>query len=154
MDGVIVDLVGAAASIFGDNAQAMIGSPTCHPWRDLGQAFWAGCPWTDDGREILNYAEIAVGQENVIICTRPPICPQAAAGKMEWVMRNMPEHYADTMMIVRHKWRIQGGILIDDSEINTDNYLGPSILVPRPWNRHSGMNTIEYVREQLNALVA
>jgi len=149
LDGVLVDL-GAQAKALLDEAAVknMIDYSTgCEKWRNLGQEFWASCPWTSDGRMILQIIESHVGQENVVLCTRCPQCPQAAAGKVQWIMEQLPEHYGNTYMFVREKWRIQGGILVDDSEHNVDKYKGPSILVPRPYNRLRDCKTLLYLKQ-------
>jgi len=105
-------------------------------WAKLGQEFWASVPWTSHGKALF---ELCSHYAPVVLMTTPTIEPSCAAGKMEWIQRNLPKdaqrRYA--LSPCKHHMAHPGALLIDDGPHNTSRFEehgGSAILWPGPWN--------------------
>jgi 5'(3')-deoxyribonucleotidase len=152
MDGVLVDFDGGACKIHG------VASPWLKPenlgkwgaekefgfsyddfWLPMGETFWAKLKWTAEGQEILAITERVFGRENICLMTTPCQTAGCAAGKIEWIKKNMPTEYREQFMLGFQKYFCAhtDTILIDDSDKNVNAFRahgGSAILVPRLWN--------------------
>ncbi len=110
-------------------------------WATGGQKFWATVPWTTHGKALYN---LCSQHAPVVLMTTPTIRPSSAAGKMDWIQRNMPQHAQRHYALAppKHMMAHPGAILIDDGEHNIDKFAakGETFLWPGPWNRNSSMS--------------
>jgi 5'(3')-deoxyribonucleotidase len=126
-------------------------------WNTIPQQVWANVPRSDFFDWIIKACEIAVGQKNVFIATRPTDEPDCAAGKMEWMHTNLPSWLHRQFVITPCKWLLAQSytLLIDDLDDNVTRFQkrgGHAILVPRPWNwLHSRGNPQPCIAEQMAA---
>jgi hypothetical protein len=113
--------------------------------------FWANLPWMPDGRQLLETVERTFGPENVWLLTSPidghtgdaavppwvgPTQANCAAGKIDWIERNMPAYRRRYFVAPKKEaaagW---GKVLVDDRDGNVADWRPfPAVLVPRPWN--------------------
>lgn len=105
-------------------------------WAKGGQEFWASIPWSSHGKKLY---EMCSRYAPVVLMTTPTIEPSCAAGKMEWIQRNLPKdgqrRYA--LSPCKHHMAHPGALLIDDGEHNFDRFRehnGEAFLWPGPWN--------------------
>lgn len=109
-------------------------------WNAVKRDFWADMektPWCDT---LLDTCAKMVGRDNVRILTCPIDDPDCAAGKVEWIHRNMPKwmHRQYIITPCKEDCANDHSLLIDDSDKNVDDFRtagGHAILFPRPWNR-------------------
>ena len=118
-----------------------------------GSDFWEGLEWTADGRVILKMVEDAYGKENITLLSRPPKrAPEAYAGKVQWILNNLPD-YADKFLLGRDKNPCaNGNILIDDYDRNINEWReagGIGILVPRAWNSAYSKVTLDEISDDM-----
>ncbi len=147
LDGVLVDFVGGALSLHGKHVPpsevrwdflTQIGLEPADFWRPLGRSFWAGLPWTAEGRELLDVVEDVFGPENVCLLTSPCATPGCCEGKLDWVARELPAYRRRVLVgACKHLVAGPGKLLLDDHDANVEAFReagGSAILVPRPWN--------------------
>lgn len=159
LDGVIVDFVGGIIRYHGLqcsvndvtdwNALYKYWSGTVAEfWELLPENFWTNLDFTPEGKDIIDFlAEMNI---KPTILTSPPWT--GATGKQKWIQQNMPEYFDhDRYLIGPSKTCVArgGAVLIDDAEHNIDPWVeagGMGILVPRPWNRNRGKDTLEWIQ--------
>ena len=185
MDGVLVDLVRHTyrrilpadkieeAYTLTDNwdaistaIEAITGKPFSDAdlqafWAEQGQEFWATVPWSTHGKRLFqlcnNYAP-------VVLMTTPTHEPSSAAGKMEWINRNMDVQWKRRYAFspCKHHMAHPGAILVDDGEHNYNNFTregGECFLWPQPWNAtgKDGMTfdqALYHLEEQLKRMAS
>ena len=164
MDGVLVDFVAGAAKHHGFDPVVVdrwdfvekVGLTTAQFWNPLNADFWAGLPWTPDGREILAAVEDAFGKENVCLLSSPCDTAGCMDGKLTWIREHLPGYRRRFLFGPAKEFAANGNrVLVDDSDGNAEafrNAGGPVLLVPRPWNRLAGQDALEEVRRWLNFL--
>lgn len=118
-------------------------------WARLNYDFWRTIPKSKEFDTIVNWCKSVVGVENTVILTGlPPYnTAQCVEGKIAWIKEHLGSGYG--YLMGNCKWCCAGSniLLIDDSEINTnefENHGGEVILFPRPWNtsRHKTLGSI------------
>lgn len=109
-----------------------------------GQEFWRGLkkyPWADELWELCSqYAP-------VMVMSSPWIVPDAAAGKMRWVMENLPPTALERISLTSSKHHLAhpGALLIDDradacAKFRNPNPMNPKVkggqafCWPQPWS--------------------
>jgi 5'(3')-deoxyribonucleotidase len=108
-------------------------------WSQLeDREFWAGLPWTGDGREIYSALCDLFGESNIWLLTAPIPDPECYAGKFEWVRRHLP-NMKDRLITTGHKRLLArpDRLLVDDSDDHTVQWSiagGRAVRIPRPWN--------------------
>lgn len=171
IDGVVADFVGGACKAHGRP------NPFTHPgtsrtstgvfelidiwgitkeqfWKPidaLGAGFWKRLERTEEASEIFTLAK-SLGS-NLAFLTAPSDDPGCVPGKRSWVEKNYPGTpvifaSAKAKQLLAHP----GALLIDDKDSNCEEFYkagGNVILVPRPWNKLAGFNTIDYVRTEI-----
>lgn len=154
LDGVMADFVHSAICAHGHDPalvlrlwpdgeysmEKVLGVSTEEFWTRIERVpcFWSGLYKTPDADDILAAVEKKFGKENVCILTSPSRDPMAAAGKMMWIQKHMPD-YARRFFIgsAKHFCARPDSWLIDDSDHNCKAFQrdgGHSIVVPRRWN--------------------
>jgi 5'(3')-deoxyribonucleotidase len=117
--------------------------------------FWSELDWTPDGIDILNEIETIVGRKQVAILTSPTLDPNCVAGKIQWVIDNIPEYRPRTFVGSRKEMLAHpDAVLIDDTDYKLDRFVkagGKGILVPRQWNRNWNVEQepVDYIAEKL-----
>lgn len=150
LDGVLADIVVAAALWYEVDipkewpwgrydAEKVLGLPGegKQVWFDFPERFWVEIPWMPDGQAILKSCEMAVGAENVVICTHPT-GSESFAGKEKWIARHIPA-YRKRVVYAEAKWALAhpDALLVDDYGVNIGQFAaqgGQVCMVPRPWN--------------------
>jgi len=178
MDGVIVDFVGAALSLYKvpresrkyvkgwDGIPGVVSEhhgvelEDSQMWEDIaeaGSAFWRDIEWMPWGRELY---EMCCSTAPTVLMTTPTGAP-SAAGKMQWVEDHIgPTGGKDkirlSMTNCKHHFARDTSVLIDDNTINCkmfQEYGGHAMLFPAPWNAHgivpSHSFALNYVKEFL-----
>lgn len=113
---------------------------------------WENLPRSDEFDLIIN---LALSKGRVCILTRIHQGGEdIARAKIKWIQRELPEI---DYLIGTNKSFCAGpeALLIDDCDDNINNFRksgGAGILVPRPWNSLHDTNTMDYLKEQFNAL--
>ncbi len=123
--------------------------------------FWSNLEWLPDGRDIIEAILKYVSPKQVTILSSPIATNGCLDGKIHWIRNNTPE-WKRSFFIGPNKHKIAGPnkILIDDHDVNVDNWVtrddgtptgGHAIQVPRVTNRlHScGMLAVDYVESRL-----
>lgn len=172
MDGVLVDFTRGAMDLHGRqvppgqltwNLEKALGFERPQDfWDPLGQDFWAGLPWTSEGRYLLTQVENLFG-DRVVLLTSPCLTPGCAQGKLDWVRREIP-HLARRVLVgpAKHLVAGPGKVLLDDHDPNVESFRsegGHGVLVPRPWNsrRHEtcgrGGFSVARVVEEIHGIV-
>lgn len=157
MDGVLADFCGGALELFGVDkfyakdikcwnghlnvlserlGRTVSGNEFWRRINSEGSRFWANLEWLPWGIGLL-YTCIEFAP--VVLMTTPSLHPSSAAGKIEWINKNMPKdlqrRYALTPC--KHHMAHPGAMLIDDNEKNINKFNehgGKGFLWPRSWN--------------------
>lgn len=124
-------------------------------WNSIPRSVWANLPKSEEFDQVLDFAINLVGRSNVCILTSPTLDPSCAAGKVEWIQRNMPADMNRQYFIGPRKWFCAApeSLLIDDCECNTQlfkNHGGQAILFPRPWNSKHNVNYRDNLTKEFN----
>ena len=164
MDGVICDLIGGLNKRFGITDPYLDPSNFgkyewgeivgINPWADLDESFWENLPETAEFSAIM---ELVAGHD-VTICTRSIGHLSCKFGKLRWLERR---GLLENVIFTRNKWRFDsnGSVLIDDHDEQIDSFLGYTVAVPRPWNRHhhligpTGREVMKSVEDQFNCIL-
>ena len=113
-------------------------------WNEASQhctsEFWAGLPWMQDGRSILQQIFQRFRPSDVMLLTKPMDHDGSYTGKAQWVTEHIPE--LRRRLVPTHIGKEEfchdfNDLLIDDSQENIDAWIkagGFGLLVPRPWN--------------------
>jgi hypothetical protein len=169
MDGVLTDFIGAVEDFYGlqqtneeraawdgviNAYKRKSGRTTMDFWNDLPVTFWSDMPETRECRMILAMVE----QYSPMILTAPPISQHGVGhcvtGKLLWLKKNLPDYFWDARFMVGSRKEVcakKNAVLIDDNTANCFAWSdkgGKAILVPRPWNRFAGDNTMLSVQVQ------
>ncbi len=121
-------------------------------WDNVSREVWSTTPYSDEFAMIVKQCRLLVGRSKVTLLTKPIDDPECYAGKHEWIRSRCPRWLRDRAFIGGPKDAVAfpDALLIDDSDENYDDFIsagGQAILVPRPWNRLHGYDTMEYLRE-------
>ena len=160
MDGVLVNFSRAACKAHGREGHIPKcfnffkhewGMSTSHFWNVIDNIdnFWLNLekfPWTDD---LLNY--LHKNQLEYTICTSPSLSSKAASEKIEWMRKHINPQFKN-FLIGRQKYLMSNPnhLLIDDSERNCAEYVGPHILFPSSENRNRHVQ--DPLRYTINAI--
>ena len=111
-------------------------------WSYFEKDFWVNIPRSDEFDDLLDIARIMFGYDNTYILTSPIVDPQCAAGKIEWIEKNLPKELHRNYVITPHKelCKIDGALLIDDNMDNIkkfDSGMTAALAVSRPWNPYT-----------------
>ncbi len=104
------------------------------------EGYWENLKWTKDGKQILELVEARFGRANVCLLTSPSNRWRAAAGKMQWIEREMNYYFVNGQYYMggaKHFPARRKAMLIDDSESHINDFInagGVGILIPQPWN--------------------
>jgi 5'(3')-deoxyribonucleotidase len=106
-------------------------------WKPLGYDFWFNLQPTNEAFNIVRVVRNWFKRSNIVILTSPCDTKGCIEGKLDWVQKWFPEYRRQCFVggnkyLVGHK----NALLIDDSDNNIDKYkeVGPTYLIPRPWN--------------------
>lgn len=118
--------------------------------------FWENLPFTNEAPEILSLCEEWFGDKNVYIFSDPAGRPEAAAGKLAWVIKRLPG-YVNRFLLGHCKYVCSNvrSVLIDDNDDHIKEFErngGYGILVPRPWNtskNRDGNWVISYIEANI-----
>lgn len=161
MDGVIANFVAGMCTVhnkhnpyvdrnnFGEFDMAKIlRIPPVEFWSKATTRFWQTLPLMPDAKEIVEMCEAVA---DVCILSSPPD-GEAMLGKYLWIQRHFPQFKRKFLFGPAKEWASNGKtILVDDYDVNIGNWKGPSILVPRPWNFNHSLDTLTYLRSNLDA---
>lgn len=153
LDGVLVDFVGGICKAHNVDVPYLDGQENTYYIEDLlglskkqfwepanDARFWENLEWTPDGKYILESILRVFPSHSICILSSPSLAPEAAAGKMYWIQREVPD-FSRRFLIgpAKEFCAHNGAFLIDDSDHNVDLFKetgGDGILVPRLWNRN------------------
>jgi len=163
LDGVLTDFCKAAYEFHGIEKELepgnfdIVSQSGIKPkdfWEPLGHDFWANLPWMPDGIQILLMCEDIVGEENICLLTSPTWNTGSASGKLEWIQKNIP-NYSRRFLIgpPKHFCCNKHRVLVDDGEHNIAKWDGPSILIPRIWNKNRDLPVFPYVEMEMFSIV-
>lgn len=163
MDGVLTDFVGNALRVFGREDLVITQEDMiielgvneeefCNGIDTKGEEFWAMMPETPECNSIINLVESTGFQW--LISTNPSKYKYASAGKEYWLKNKFGYNFTN-YMIGKHKYLMAGPdrVLIDDFAKNCHKFMkygGDFILVPRPYNSLSNVDTLTYITKCLN----
>ena len=121
-------------------------------WGQIKRHHWADMGVTDWCHELINICANAVGKKNVCILTSPVLDPDCAAGKMDWIYKEMPAWLHRQFLIgpCKQFCARPGSLLIDDCEENVKKfreYGGKGWEFPRPWNSRRDEDPQEWIKE-------
>lgn len=175
MDGVLVDFVGGLHTALGvdyDPKNYPYEASKYDMFEDLcaktngrvsmdnlyracdSREFWANLKWDPMGKEILDSIAKVYDMDydkKICICTSPMANPDAWAGKVEWLNKNLGwcKHIA-IMTAPKHLLAKPGAVLIDDKDSNVEQFQkhgGAAFLVPQPWNTARGLVGTDYTSD-------
>ena len=118
------------------------------------QTFWQNLKEMPDAAQIVDTLNKFAGKVAINILTKSSHNDGCIDGKKKWVAAHFPK-------LSKNFWSGIGtkavcasptSLLIDDYNKNVDEFQaagGHTILLPRPWNRNYGMNTLEYLEDKL-----
>lgn len=179
MDGVLVDLVGEAFKLYNINdpkareevvhwgampeAISKYGNKhvsTQDFWKSItcvGTKFWSNMSWLPWGKELYQWCN---EQYPTVLMSKPTSHPTSAAGKMEWINKNIPSAKRFALTSCKHHMAHPGAVLIDDSEDNIEKFVahgGKGILFPGTWNRlgtPDPSRVMSMIKEEINKIAA
>lgn len=122
-------------------------------WKPINTVeFWESLEWMEDGKEILEMCESYTS--DICLLTSPSAKTSACYGKANWIHKHMPKYKRKFLIGAPKEFCAhRDAILIDDKNTNVDNFKhhgGWGLLLPRPWNRHHWMNTMEELENTLD----
>lgn len=123
-------------------------------WCEISRSEWASMCKSEECDWLLHKCIDIVGEKNVCILTCPTFRPDSAAGKIEWIYKNLPLIFRQQFLIGLPKYMCacSGALLIDDKYQNVVEFRkagGQAIVVPRPWNLYHGVDTKKYLNSVL-----
>ena len=126
-------------------------------WASIPRECLATVPLSQEFPWILERCVDLVGQENVLLSTKPIPDPNSLGGKLEWIQANMPAWMQGQYEITttKHFGTREDTLLIDDCYTNIQAMVkagGQGLLVPRPWNPLNQHNPRMYLNRILNHL--
>lgn len=148
LDGVLADFLGAAFRLHKITLDPYppgvwdffphAGIAEADFYAPLDESFWAGLPWTQDGRQILAAVEETFGVANVCLLSSPTLHPGSLSGKYRWISEHLPQYQRRFLLgPPKHLLAQPGTVLVDDSDANVGRFRkegGEAVLVPRAWN--------------------
>lgn len=143
------DLVGAANHLLGKFKYTKTSF-----WKKVTREHWATIPRSDECDFLLEESARLVGEKNVYILTATTIDPDCCAGKLEWIQRFLPRwlHRQYMLSPCKEVPARPDYLLIDDDPNNVNKFRnegGRAILVPRPWNCLSQLDTFKHLQSAL-----
>jgi 5'(3')-deoxyribonucleotidase len=174
LDGVIVDFVGPACVAHNKDPKEILDNWEIGEWNMAkmwgitnyyfyepinNRKWWAELKFTEDALGLLSKLHDIYGDkvyEKVCILTSHGGYAEIAAGKIEWIKKNMPK-FPHILTRSKHFCASAKNVLIDDNDLNYFNFKengGECILFPRIWNgnhehAHDGLN---YTIKQLDMI--
>lgn len=126
-------------------------------WNMIPRVFWSTCPVSEEYGWLLDACINLVGPDNVCFLTGPTKDPDCLAGKLEWISRNSPDFMHRQYLIGPRKQFCAHpyALLIDDNDANIEKFQewgGQGLLVPRPWNKLSGLTTASFLEDAFEDL--
>jgi hypothetical protein len=132
-------------------------------WNAVPRRLWYTCPKSQEFDLIMAWAQNFVPKDNIYLLTAPTKDPECLAGKLDWIVDNMPTWIHRQYFVTPRKFMLAapGRLFIDDSDHNinkwndpgTDQKGGIGVLVPRPWNHmHAVDNAYEHLQTQFKAI--
>lgn len=126
-------------------------------WNAVPRRIWYTCPKSEVFDLLLEKAQQLAPRDKIFLLTAPTKDPECLAGKLDWIVDNLPEWLHRQYFITPRKSELarEGRLLIDDSDKNINAWFdagGTGILVPRPWNSLSCIDTRSYLEKQLETL--
>jgi len=122
-------------------------------WNKIPRHLWATAPLASECQFLLERSAQLVGHENVFLASTPTKCPEAHAGKVEWITTYLPKWIHRQYFITPRKWMLanEESLLIDDHDVNIEKFKvkGQGLIVPRPWNHAHGERTMEFLVNHL-----
>lgn len=123
-------------------------------WDSITAQTWATIPKTPFADWLIEVCAEIVGRCNVYIATAPTNNPSCAAGKIEWMQKNLPPWLQHQFSITPCKYLYGNptSLLIDDYPVNIRRFRGRgghTITVPRPWNKLHGRCHVSHIGYQL-----
>ncbi len=152
------DIVHAANSILSDLGYVIDKEITpAEFWGRLKRHHWADMGVTDWCHELIDICASTVGKDNVCILTSPTLDPDCVAGKMTWILREMPTwlHHQFLIGPCKQFCARPGSLLIDDYVANVEKFRehgGLAWEFPRPWNSRRGEDPQEWIKETKEVL--
>lgn len=160
LDGVLVDFVRGICEAHGVDSPhtgqssydtaALLGMTDREFWVPANDVtFWENLEWTPDGKQILEIVSRYFHHDQICLLTSPSQAPEAAAGKMRWIQRELPD-FSRQFLIgpVKHFCAHPEAFLIDDHDVNCDLFAfhgGRTLRVPRPWNSNWMLDPLSYI---------
>jgi hypothetical protein len=113
-------------------------------WNAIPRDLWATAPLAPEWDYLIKRSAQLVGKENVLLASTPTKCPEAHAGKVDWINTYMPKWMHRQYFITPRKWHLanSASLLIDDHDLNIEKFReegGQALIVPRPWNNSHGI---------------
>lgn len=114
-------------------------------WDSFGHEFWSTLPKSPDCDLIIDMCVQLVGQSDVFLLTKATKNSSCAAGKIDWIYKNMPHWLHRQFAITTDKeiCSAHDALLIDDCDKNIEEFGGQTLLVPRPWNSKHDLCTFK-----------
>lgn len=169
MDGVLVDFVKGICELHqkedpfkkgyqGWDMIAEFGMSPSEFWNPCGREFWKNLDWTEEGKEIVAFAEETFGTKNIALLTSPCATDGCIDGKMDWIKKNLPQFRRSFLVgPAKHFCAAPNHFLVDDhdgniAEFNADH--GNGILVPRVWNENRDKGEpLAYIKQRILSVI-
>lgn len=168
LDGVLVDFDGGVLKVHKTEdpflkeenlgkwgTEDMYGLEPVEFWAPLGEKFWSNLDWTKEGKDILALVEDTFGYDNICLLTSPCLTKGSVSGKIHWINKHMPAYKKKFLIgFQKHFCANENTVLIDDRDKNVEDFRahgGHAVLVPRPWNKSHGTETLPFLRNVLEA---
>ena len=127
-------------------------------WGLFNREYWATLSKSEMCDWLIERSTDLVGRENVCVLSSPTVEPSSLAGKLEWIHNNLP-HWMHRQYLIgpqKHFCAAPDALLVDDCDKNVSDFIaagGKTILVPKPWNIHSGLqHPSKYVKARFDCL--
>lgn len=161
LDGVLVDFVGAALSLYGveeidgkparecvrawDGMPATLSRALGHSvtaedlWTRVAEAgpnLWHELEWLPWGRDLFALCE---SYGPTVLMSTPTLTPYVAAGKLMWIHDHMPSGWQARWALTpcKHHMAHPGALLVDDADHNFEKFSahgGNAFKWPQTWN--------------------
>lgn len=130
-------------------------------WQPCSEHFWETLPKLADADIIVQLIEEFAEKKKakIAVCTKASNNYGCLEGKKRWIDRHFPQ-FSKRFWVgkgCKSMFASPQSLLIDDFEKNTKAFEeagGRTILLPRPWNLHSGLDAVECLREGLEKFEA
>jgi len=147
------DVIGAASALYPYPGVRF----TDNDWLRLPRWLWAEVKPSADCYWLIDRCAELVGQENVCLLSAATASPECLAGKLEWIHDRLPTFLHKQYLIGQPKrfCAHPEALLIDDRDSNVSEfriYGGNALLVPRPWNSLSHLDTRAHLEHALTTI--